>query len=153
MNSGLPPKQGLYDPAFEHDACGVGFLANIGGEKTHGILEKGMQVLVNLTHRGAVGSDPETGDGAGLLFQTPDDFFRYGAAGLGFDLPKAGRYAVAMVFLPTDAFSCRECMNIFQNEAEAAGCKVLGWREVPIDRSVLGATSRANCPDVKQFFV
>ncbi|MEW5723336.1 MAG: glutamate synthase large subunit [Thermodesulfobacteriota bacterium] len=153
MNFGLPPKQGLYDPAFEHDACGVGFLADIGGEKSHDLLEKSMRVLANLTHRGAVGSDPRTGDGAGLLFQLPDEFFRGGAAGLDFELPPAGRYAAAMVFLPRDSFAQRECMRILEGEAEAKGCRVLGWREVPLDREALGMTARATCPEIKQFFV
>ncbi|MBF0529284.1 MAG: glutamate synthase subunit alpha, partial [Deltaproteobacteria bacterium] len=153
MLSGLPSKQGLYDPAFEHDSCGVGFVADINGRKTHQIIEQAMQVLVNLVHRGAVGSDPETGDGAGLLFQLPDDFYRSGAAGLGFTLPAAGRYGVGMVFLPTDRFAGRECMRIIEDEAARSGNKFLGWRDVPIDRQVLGVTSRSTCPDIKQFFV
>jgi glutamate synthase (NADPH/NADH) large chain len=104
MKSYLPKKAGLYDPAHDHDACGVGFVANIDGSRTHKIVEQGIQVLANLTHRGAAGSDPLTGDGAGLLFQLPHDFFHCSAAGLDFDLPEPGRYGVGMVFLPKDAF-------------------------------------------------
>ncbi|WP_449245898.1 glutamate synthase large subunit [Desulfarculus baarsii] len=150
---GLPPKAGLYDPSFEHDACGVGFVANINGAKTRDIIDKGISVLINLTHRGAVGSDPDTGDGAGLLFQVPDEFFRGPDAGLGFELPPAGRYAVGMVFMPTDRFASRECMEIFEDEARKKDCVVLGWRDVPHDRSTVGQTARANCPDVKQVFI
>ena len=153
MNYYLPPKRGLYDPAFEHDACGVGFIAHIKGEKSHRIIEQAIRILVNLTHRGAVGSDALTGDGAGLLFQLPDEFFRNGTAGLDFDLPPAGRYAVGMVFLPGDRFACRECMCIIEEEAESGGMRVLGWREVPIDREAVGQTARANCPVVKQVFL
>lgn len=153
MSIYLPPRQGLYDPALEHDSCGVGFVANIGGAPTHEIIKQGMEVLVNLTHRGAAGSDPDTGDGAGLLFQLPDGFFRCGAAGLDFTLPDPGQYGVGMVFLPTDRFAARECMRIMEEEAERYLCRVLGWRDVPIDRGAVGATARANCPDVKQLFL
>ena len=100
MNYYLPPKRGLYDPAFEHDACGVGFIAHIKGEKSHRIIEQAIRILVNLTHRGAVGSDALTGDGAGLLFQLPDEFFRNGTAGLDFDLPPAGGTPWAWSFCP-----------------------------------------------------
>ena len=147
-----PRKEGLYDPAYDHDSCGVGFVANIGGEKTHDIIEKGIEVLVNLTHRGAVGSDPLTGDGAGLLFQLPDEFFRKGA-GLDFELPEPGGYGVGMMFLPDDAFARRECRSIVQEEAEACGFEVLGWRDVPIDRDALGVTARNVCPDIRQVFL
>ncbi|MEW6267469.1 MAG: glutamate synthase large subunit [Thermodesulfobacteriota bacterium] len=153
MSFGLPPRRGLYDPANEHDACGVGFVADIGGRKSHQVIEQAMQVLVNLTHRGAVGSDPETGDGAGLLFQLPDEFFRGGAAGLDFPLPPPGRYAVGMAFLPTSRFAGRECMRIIEDEAGARDCRCLGWRDVPIDRRAVGITARSNCPDIKQFFL
>ena len=148
-----PSPSGLYDPRHEHDSCGVGFVANIDGRKTHTIIEQGIQVLNNLTHRGAVGSDADTGDGAGLLFQLPDEFFRSGAAELDFVLPERGRYGVGMVFLPTDRFAGRECMRIMEQEAEVQGCVVLGWRDVPIDPMAVGQTARSNCPDVKQLFV
>jgi glutamate synthase (NADPH/NADH) large chain len=149
---GLPAPRGLYHPAQEHDACGVGFVCNLSGEKTHAIVEQGVEVLINLTHRGAAGCDPETGDGAGLLFQVPDEFFRQ-AAGLDFELPEAGRYAVGMVFLPTDRFAQRECMRILEEEAEARSCQVLGWREVPNDQEALGWMARSNCPTIMQVFL
>ena len=98
----LPPAQGLYDPQNEHDACGIGFVASIRGEKSHEIILKGIEVLINLTHRGASGGDPETGDGAGILIQIPHQFFARECATLGFDLPRPGGYAVGMVFLPVD---------------------------------------------------
>ena len=153
MKFGLPEREGLYDPAFEHDSCGVGFLANIDGTKTHELINQAIQVLINLTHRGAVGSDPDTGDGAGFLFQLPDEFFRGGAAGLDFSLPEYGKYGVGMAFLPPNGFARRECMAIVEEEAHKKGCRLLGWRDVPYDSSSVGVTARANCPDVKQFFL
>ncbi len=149
---GLPAPRGLYDPSCEHDACGVGFVCNLSGEKTHTIIDQGVEVLVNLTHRGAAGCDPETGDGAGLLFQVPDEFFREDA-GLSFKLPEPGHYAVGMVFLPTDRFAQSECMRILEEEAAARSCKVMGWREVPVDHEALGWMARANCPVIKQVFL
>ncbi|MFH1091424.1 MAG: glutamate synthase subunit alpha, partial [Pseudomonadota bacterium] len=143
----------LYDPSFEHDACGIGFIANIDGRQSPSLIRQGMEILINLTHRGAAGSDPDTGDGAGLLFQIPDYFFRSGAAGLDFELPPAGEYGVGMVFLPQDRFARRECMQILEDEAAAMDCKVLGWREVPVNRSALGSAARSNCPEVMQIFL
>src|SRR2546421_12745177 len=99
---GFPPRQGLYDPANEHDSCGVGFVANIKGRKSHEVIEAGLQILVNLDHRGAVGADPLVGDGAGCLIQIPDGLLRAWASAEGVDLPPAGEYAVAMCFLPRD---------------------------------------------------
>src|SRR5437588_3635732 len=102
IKSGLPPAQGLYDPANERDACGIGFVVNIAGKKSHDIVQKGIQVLINLTHRGACGCDPETGDGAGILIQIPHKFFVRECAKLGFTLPAPGTYAVGMTFLPPE---------------------------------------------------
>ena len=102
VSNGLPPAQGLYDPRTEHDACGIGFVANIKGQKSHDIIVKGIQVLINLTHRGACGCDPETGDGAGVLIQIPHKFFARECAKLGFTLPPAGEYGVGMMFLPVE---------------------------------------------------
>ena len=99
---GVPPKQGLYDPSREHDSCGVGFVANIKGRKSHDIVRQGLEVLVNLDHRGAVGADPLVGDGAGCLIQIPDRLFRDWAERAGLDLPELGYYGVAMCFLPRD---------------------------------------------------
>lgn len=149
---GLPAPHGLYHPAQEHDACGVGFVCNLNGEKTHAIVEQGVEVLINLTHRGAAGCDPETGDGAGLLFQVPDEFFRE-AADLDFQLPQPGQYAVGMVFLPTERFAQRECMKILEDEAVSRSCPVLGWRPVPVDMEALGWMARSNCPAIMQVFL
>src|SRR4051812_25102502 len=102
LSMGLPPRQGLYDPANEHDACGVGFVANIKGRKSHEVIEAGRQILINLAPRGPVGADPLVGDGAGILIQIPDALYRDWAKGAGIDLPPAGEYAVAMCFLPRD---------------------------------------------------
>ncbi|MBN1257649.1 MAG: glutamate synthase subunit alpha, partial [Planctomycetes bacterium] len=152
MSFGLPEPSGLYDPAFEHDACGVGFVANIHGEKTHAIISKGIEVLINLTHRGAVGSDPETGDGAGLLFQLPDEFFRSVCPDSGINLPEED-YAVGMVFLPTDATSRESSTKIIENVIEREGFTLLGWREVPNNPEMIGRTARSTCPVIKQFFL
>ena len=102
---GLPEPQGLYHPNQEHDACGIGFVASIKGHKSHDIIEKGIQILINLTHRGACGCDPETGDGAGLLIQIPHEFFVRETARLGFTLPPPGEYGIGMVFLPVERAS------------------------------------------------
>ena len=153
MTKYLPPAEGLYDPSFEHDACGVGFLANVGGEKTHKLIQQGVEVLVNLTHRGAASSDPNTGDGAGLLFQMPDDFFRHGDAGLDFELPPLGRYAVGMIFMPSHQKTRHKCINILEEEARAKSCEVLGWREVPYNPDSVGVIARENCPAVMQVFL
>src|SRR5258705_1246009 len=99
QRNGLPPAQGLYNPANEHDACGIGFVVNISGQKSHDIVQKGIQVLINLTHRGACGCDPETGDGAGLTIQLPHKFFAREGSKIGFTLPPAGAYCMAMTFL------------------------------------------------------
>src|SRR3954471_20938283 len=102
IKGGLPPAQGLYDPANERDACGIGFVVNIAGQKSHDIVQKGIKVLINLTHRGACGCDPETGDGAGVTIQLPHKFFARECSKLGFTLPPAGEYGVGMVFLPVE---------------------------------------------------
>src|SRR6201985_692136 len=102
---GFPTRQGLYDPANEHDSCGVGFVANIKGRKSHEVIQSGLQILVNLDHRGAVGADPLVGDGAGILIQIPDALYRNWAQAEGVDLPPAGEYAVAMCFLPRDVLA------------------------------------------------
>ena len=113
----LPPAQGLYDPAKEHDACGVGFVANIEGRKSHDIVLKGIQVLINLTHRGACGCDPETGDGAGILIQIPHSFFDRECTKLGFTLPAPGEYGIGMVFLPVDRQERMLCEGILEKIA------------------------------------
>jgi glutamate synthase (NADPH/NADH) large chain len=150
---GFPSKQGLYDPAYEKDACGVGFVANIKGEKTHDIVKKGIQVLVNLTHRGAVGSDPKTGDGAGMLVQIPDEFFRINCDNLGIELPKSTEYGVGMIFFPRETAVRLQCEGIIERAAEEEGQKVLGWRDVPVDDRTIGETAKGTEPIIKQIFI
>ncbi len=150
---GLPPKQGLYDPRFEHDACGVGFVVNIKGRRSHELVRQGLQVLLNLDHRGACGCEPNTGDGAGILIQIPHAFFARVASESGFDLPEPGQYGIAMVFLPKDAKHRRFCERAFERIIREEGQKVLGWRTVPTDNSPIGATAKASEPIVRQCFV
>jgi glutamate synthase domain-containing protein 2/glutamate synthase domain-containing protein 1/glutamate synthase domain-containing protein 3 len=144
---------GLYDPRSEHDACGVGFVLNLSGVATHQIVEKGIEVLANLLHRGATGADPDTGDGAGLLLQLPDAFFRAEAKRLGFELPETGKYGVASLFLPTEEKERAECNSGFQRIVMEEGLQVLGWREVPINPMAVGETARASMPSIWQVFV
>ncbi len=146
----LPSKQGLYDPANEHDACGVGFVAHIKGKKSHDIVSQGLTILKRLTHRGAVGADPKAGDGAGMLMQMPDAFFR---AVVDFDLPEEGRYAVGMLFLPQDEASRVQAEKIVEELVVAEGQVVLAWRDVPVDNSGLGYSVLPTEPIVRQIFV
>ncbi len=129
---------GLFDPAQEKDSCGVGFIADIKGRKSHQIVEDGLTILVNLEHRGAVGADPRAGDGAGILVQTPHKFFAKKAAELGFTLPAPGHYAVGALFLPHNAEWRREIMETYAEVAAQEGMTLLGWRDVPTDNSTLG---------------
>ncbi len=149
----LPPRSGLYDPQFEHDACGFGFVANIAGNPSHQIVRQGIQILVNLIHRGAVGADPLTGDGAGLLLQIPDPLFRRESARLGFALPEPGKYGVAFVFLPTDTATREQAQQIVEDKVLGAGQKVLGWRDVPIDPAHCGPLARQTMPVMRQVFI
>ncbi len=148
--SSLPPKQGLYDPANEHDACGVGFVANIKGVKSHQIVQQGLGILNRLTHRGAVGADPRAGDGAGILLQMPDAFLR---SVVEFDLPAAGDYAVGMIFLPRNEASRNECEETIEALVRAEGQGVIGWRDVAVDNSGLGYSVKPTEPVVRQIFV
>ena len=149
----IPPPQGLYDPAHEHDACGVGFVVNIKGVRSHDILQKGLEVLDNLTHRGACGCDPRTGDGAGVLMQIPHEFFAREAAKLGFALPAPGEYGVGMVFLPLDVAKRNACEEIFERVVREEGQRLLGWRTVPVDESACGDIARRGLPSVRQVFI
>ena len=149
----IPKKQGLYDPANEHDACGVGFVVNIKGERSHDIVVKALQVLDNLTHRGACGCDPRTGDGAGILLQIPHDFFSIEAAQLGFALPAAGEYGVGQVFLPLDAVKRKECEDAFERIVNEEGQRILGWRDVPVVESACGDIARRGMPAIRQVFI
>jgi glutamate synthase (NADPH/NADH) large chain len=151
--SGLPPKQGLYDPANEHDACGVGFVAHIKGKKSHDIVVKGLSILNNLRHRGATGADPLHGDGAGLLVQIPDPFFREEMNGKSVKLPKAGAYGVGMVFLPRNPAARAACVREIERAIANEGQQLLGWRDVPVDDRSLGKSARETMPVIKQVFV
>ncbi len=151
--SGLPAPQGLYDPRFEHDACGIGFVANIKGQKSHDIIVKGIQVLVNLAHRGACGCDPETGDGAGVLIQIPHAYFTRECAKLGFTLPPAGEYGVGMTFLPVEPPARQQCEGIIEKIVREESLTVLGWRDTPIDGSAIGRIARGSQPYIQQIFV
>src|SRR3954470_23967483 len=124
MQNGLPPAQGMYDPRNEHDACGVGFLANIKGAKSHDIITRGIAILCNLTHRGAVGADPLDGDGAGILIQIPDALYR---DVVGFDLPISGDYGTGLVFVPRDERARSACMQALEQAAESYDLRLLGW--------------------------
>ena len=146
-------QSGLYRPEQEHDACGVGMVANIKGDKTHSIIEESLQVLNSLGHRGASGSDPDTGDGAGILVQMPDAFFRKVTSSLGFTLPIEGEYGVGMAFLPQDATAATTVVAHIEQVVASEGLTMLGWREVPLDHTTIGRDARAVCPTIRQFFV
>ncbi|MGZ8410490.1 MAG: glutamate synthase subunit alpha, partial [Hyphomicrobium sp.] len=150
---GLPPKQGMYDPNNERDACGFGFVADIKNRKSHGIVQQGLQILANLRHRGAVGADPLAGDGSGILVQVPDAFLREECAAAGFDLPPAGDYGVGMVFLPRDEQTRARCFGAFAKVVNDEGQRLLGWRDVPTENSVLGYSVRPIEPIMRQVFI
>ena len=147
--TGYPPKQGLYDPSLEHDACGFGFVADIKGRASHGIVSSALEVLNNLEHRGATGAEKDTGDGAGILFQIPQAFFARECDRLGIRLPAFGKYGVGMVFLPPDVAGREEIQRHFAQIVETEGQKILGWRDVPTDNARLGATARAHQPAIR----
>jgi glutamate synthase (NADPH/NADH) large chain len=144
---------GLYDPALDHDSCGIGFVADIKGRPSHEIITQGQTVLTNLTHRGAVGADPLAGDGAGMLIQIPDSFFRAEGESLGIDLPEAGHYGVGMVFLPQDETYRAVCQEIVEESVLAEGLQLLGWRDVPVDSTCLGESVKPLEPVIRQVMV
>ncbi|MGH9968480.1 MAG: glutamate synthase large subunit [Pyrinomonadaceae bacterium] len=150
---GTPNKQGLYDPRYEHDACGTGFVVDIKGRKSQDIVQKAIQVLLNLEHRGACGSEKNTGDGAGILLQIPHRFLASECDQLRISLPRPGEYAVGMVFLPTDEEGRLQCEHLFEEIVREEGQSVLGWRSVPTDNSTLGPTAKASEPVIKQIFI
>jgi glutamate synthase domain-containing protein 2/glutamate synthase domain-containing protein 1/glutamate synthase domain-containing protein 3 len=150
---GLPPAQGLYDPANEHDACGVGFVVNLHGRKTHQIVRQGLEVLENLTHRGACGCDPLTGDGAGILLQMPQEFFTAVTPQAGIKLPSPGDWAVGNVFLPPSDGDREAAEMFFEKLCQEEGLEFLGWRTVPTDNRFIGGTAREVEPVVRQAFV
>ena len=152
-STGLPAPQGLYDPRNEHDACGIGFVASIKGHRSHDIILKGIQVLINLTHRGACGCDPETGDGAGLLIQIPHEFFARETAKLGYTLPDPGEYGVGQIFFPVERHQRLRCEGIIETVVAEEGLKVLGWRDTPIDGTAIGRIARGSQPYIQQVFI
>ncbi len=145
--------QGLYDPRNEHDSCGVGFVVNVKGEPSHKIIEQGLEVLLSLAHRGACGCEANTGDGAGILIQTPHKFLHKVCEPLGIHLPAPGQYGVGMVFLPPEIHSRRECEEMFQEVVQAEGQRFLGWRTVPSVNDLLGETAKEEEPVVRQAFI
>jgi glutamate synthase (NADPH) large chain len=150
MGHPRPQPQGLYDPAYEHDACGVAFVADQHGRRSHDVVAKGLSALRRMDHRGARGAEPNTGDGAGIMLQIPDEFLR---AVVGFELPPAGAYATGLAFLPTDPDGAERAKRVLEKYALVEGAQVLGWREVPTDPADLGATALAAMPRVMQVFV
>ncbi|MEL0104649.1 MAG: glutamate synthase subunit alpha, partial [Methylophilaceae bacterium] len=148
-----PSKQGLYDPKNEHDSCGVGFVANIHGKKSHQIVKQGLEILTNLTHRGATGYDPKLGDGAGLLMQMPHAFMQGEAKKLNIDLPDEGHYAVGMLFLPQATKARKACeaiiTKIIQEEAQIE----LGWRDVPVDNADIAQAAKDVEPVIRQVII
>jgi len=151
--SGVPAKQGLYDPQYEHESCGVGFVVNIKGRKSHDIIRKALRVLVNLTHRGACGCEINTGDGAGILLQTPHNFLAAACAELGIQLPAPKAYGVGMIFLPADKGDRYKCEKLFEEIVETEGQQLLGWRTVPTNNKPLGNWARNNEPVIRQVFI
>jgi glutamate synthase (ferredoxin) len=152
-NTGLPQKQGLYDPRFEHDACGVGFIVQMKGVKSHKIIEDALTILRNLDHRGACGCEANTGDGAGILIQLPDAFLRKVSATLGINLPEFGAYAAGNVFTSQDAAERAKSREIFERIAAEEGQQVLGWRDIPTSNESLGNTAKAGEPFMRQVFI
>lgn len=152
-NNGLPEKQGLYDPQYEHDACGVGFICQMKGKRNHEIIGQALTVLVNMDHRGACGCETNTGDGAGILIQIPHKFLKKATASLGFTLPEAGRYGLGMVYLSPDPLVRTKSEQLFESIATKEGLTVLGWRDVPTNNSTLGNSALASEPFMRQVFI
>ena len=150
---GVPPAQGLYDPAHEHDACGVGFVVDIAGRRSHAIVTQALTVLKNLLHRGACGCEVNTGDGAGILIQMPHRFLQRECGRLGIDLPAPGHYGAGLVFLPRAAEDRAACRSVLERIAVEEGQIPLGWRPVPTDSSPVGPTARSVEPRFEQFFI
>ena len=148
-----PQAQGLFDPSFERDACGVGFIANLKGEKSHRVISDALKMLCNLEHRGAVGADPHAGDGAGILIQIPHDFFKEDCAKLGFKLPDPRFYAVGQLFLPQDERLAAHCERVWERILREEKLDLIGWRSVPVDSSCLSELVRATEPVQRQVFI
>ena len=152
-NFGPPAKQGLYDPQFEHDACGVGFVCHMKGNRSHDIVQQALTILVNLDHRGACGCETNTGDGAGILMQVPHGFLKKVAAAQGLTLPAPGHYGVGMVYSSPDPTERAESAALFEKIAAQEGLAVLGWRDIPTDNASLGNTAKASEPFMRQVFI
>ena len=153
MRSAIPAPQGLYDPEHEKDACGVAFVAQLSGEKSHDVVRQAITALENLEHRGASGSEPDSGDGAGILTQVPDDFLRAVLAEQGVELPPRRSYAVGIAFLPTDDEGLASAVKTIEAIAADEGLEVIAWRDLPIDTTGVGATALSVMPRMKQLFV
>src|SRR6202012_4695286 len=153
LHTWRPSAEGLYDPSLEKDACGVGFIANIKGRKSHQIVSDALQILCNLEHRGAVGADPRFGDGAGILVQIPHAFFKRKAAEIGFQLPEPGQYAIGALFMPKETAWRRVIQSIIAEQIKAEGMMLLGWRDVPSDNTSLGVTVKPTEPYHMQVFI
>ncbi len=151
--NGLPAKQGLYDPQFEHDACGIGFVANIKGKQSNEIVHQALTILANLDHRGGQGSETNTGDGAGILMQIPHSFLKKECAKENISLPAAGEYGAGMLFLPPDACQRGKCEQILETIIKEEGQTLLGWRTVPANNSSLGKTAKSVQPFIRQVFI
>jgi glutamate synthase (NADPH/NADH) large chain len=151
--NGLPEKQGLYNPSMEKDSCGVGFIAHIKGEKSHEILQQGLEILKNLQHRGAVDADANTGDGSGVLLQIPHEFLKQETEKLDVSLPAYGDYGVGMIFLPREPHSRIFCEGVVERILKEEGQKLLGWRTVPVNEEACGEAARATRPVVVQLFI
>jgi glutamate synthase (NADPH/NADH) large chain len=153
LPDGLPAARGLYDPAKEHDACGIGLIANIKNIKSHRIVSDGLAILRNLEHRGATGADPQAGDGCGILLQIPHDFLVAEASGLGFELPEPGEYGLGFLFMPRPPAIRHEIERIWWETAREEGLAILGWRNVPVDNSCLGKSVKPTEPFSRQVFI
>src|SRR3954462_7274068 len=150
MNTNSSQAYGLYDPRYEHDACGVAFVARLDNQPTHEVVEMGLRALENLEHRGAAGADPLTGDGAGMLVQMPDEFFR---AVVDFELPPLGQYGVCVAFLPQDPARREKLEQLMELNVRVEGQRVLGWRDVPVDEEHVGTTANRTRPYIRQLFI
>src|SRR6266704_1702805 len=148
-----PGKQGLYDPQFEHEACGVGFVVNVKGRKSRAIISQALQVLLNLDHRGACGCEANTGDGAGVLLQVPHKFLQKVALAQKITLPEPGQYGVGMISCSPDPRAREKSAQIFEKIVVEHGQQVLGWRDIPTDNSSLGNTAKASEPFMRQVFI
>ena len=149
MKKERPKQQGLYRQEFEHENCGIGFVAHLKGKKSHSIIKQGLDILTNMTHRGAEGADSKTGDGAGVLIQVPRDFYLI----QGFSLPPEGQFGTGLVFFPQDGSDASRCQEILVNIIRDEGVNLIGFREVPRNNSVIGEISRAAEPEIVQILL